>query len=672
MSRERATWAAFTAVMLLAAGLLFTDLGAGEWRTWDEGLYGRLSRNALEQGRYLYAVDESGAYYERFSKPPMSLWLSALSLRVFGTSIAALRAPFALGMLATVGFAFGWGRRIGGLSMAISWSVGLALCAATTRWGRHACIEPMFIAGLLGGLWAYHASIEAQDAKTSRRNAVLAGLALAFAMLTKQLAVGLAVLPILVLEGWRRDRSALPRLALALGIPLVVGLVWFAWAGVATDGGVFEVLLDRGVRQRMAGFEGGQNARTLNELAAVVSEAASPIPWPLGAAGLALFCVFRPRAELRTPAPELLLPLWFAGNIVVFENLSRSMLPWYALHIVVPAVGGAAWLVSATSRRAGRGTLRVTRAGLGWTCAALVALTAAGGVVSQLNVALVAAVLLVVAFARRPDATRITALLSVVLLMFAARLRDPELNPPAQPFSPLMAALAGSPRVAVDRRAALPELAYRALYGPGAVEVSRPPWPTDAFDAYVLPIVLPTEYEPPQGVTLHRTAGVSAFEGDLSTRAWSFSNFQALLRAGPITYEAEHLAAAGWSTTVEDAQASGGSLRRYSRYRDELSPKLPLSIGPKLRLPKGRYVLEVWMRWSCPAASAKRIAAILTVSTAGDEITREELVCEDGPDTLTAHRVEFELKVPETFNMRLGFRDGTVEHDRTVLTWQAE
>ncbi|MBV1857952.1 MAG: glycosyltransferase family 39 protein, partial [Nannocystaceae bacterium] len=162
MSRKRATWAAFAAVMLLAAGLLFIDLGAGEWRTWDEGLYGQLSRNALKQGRYLYAVDESGVYYERFSKPPMSLWLSALSLRVFGTSVAALRAPFALGMLATVACAFGWGRRIGGLPMAVSWSVGLTLCAATTRWGRHACIEPMFIAGLLGGLWAYHASIESQ------------------------------------------------------------------------------------------------------------------------------------------------------------------------------------------------------------------------------------------------------------------------------------------------------------------------------------------------------------------------------------------------------------------------------------------------------------------------------------------------------------------------------
>ncbi|MBV1857361.1 MAG: hypothetical protein KUG77_03040, partial [Nannocystaceae bacterium] len=237
---------------------------------------------------------------------------------------------------------------------------------------------------------------------------------------------------------------------------------------------------------------------------------------------------------------------------------------------------------------------------------------------------------------------------------------------------PLMEALAQRPHVAVDRRAGLPRLAYRALYGPNATEVPRAPWPTDAFDAYVLPTVIPTEYEPPVGVTLHRTAGASAFVGDLSTRAWSFSVLLELLHEGPITYEAEHLAAAGWSTTLEDSRASGGSLRRYTRYRNELPPKLPLSIGPKLKLPKGRHVLELWMRWSCPQAQAQQTAAVVTVSANGRAITRKELVCKDGPEVLSPYRIEFTLSAAEVFNMRVGFRTGTVEHDRTVLTWQGE
>ena len=670
MSRTRASWAAFVAVMVLASGVLLLDLGAGEWRTWDEGLYGRLTRNALEHGEYLYAVDESGEFFKRFSKPPMSLWLAALSFRAFGMSVASLRVPFALGMLATIGFSFGWGRRIGGLPMAVAWSVGLTLCAATTRWGRHACIEPMFMAGLIGGLWAYHAAVTAERAKHARRNAALAGLAFAFAFLTKQLAIGMAVLPILVLELWRRDRAALPRLALALGVPTLVGAIWFGWAGSATDGAVFDILLDRGVVRRMSGFGGGQNARTLNELADVVSEACNPIPWAVGAAGLALLCVARARSELRRPSPEVLLPLWFASGVLVLDNVSSSLLPWYALHLIVPAIGGAAWLVAATWNRSGRARLHVARASLGWLCVGLVGIAAAQTLTSTFNVALLAAVLLIAAFVRSPETTRVVALLAAGLLMFGSRLRDPELDPPDQAFSPLMEVLADRPRVAVDRRTGLPQLAYLALFGPRAEEVRRAPWPTDAYDAYVIPLVAPVEYQPPAGVTLHRTAGVSAFAGDLSQPAWTSETMGTLLAQGSVTFEAEHLAAAGRNTTFEDPDASGGVLRRYTLYRNEKPPKIPLSIGPKIRLPPGRYTLDLWMRWSCPDGASERSAAVVAASTDVRELLREDLECADGPDTLSPIRFAFELLGAETFNMRIGFRYGSVEHDRTVLTWQ--
>lgn len=654
--------------MLLAAGVLLWDLGAGEWRTWDEGLYGRLARNALEHGQYLYAVDESGALYERFSKPPMSLWLSAASLSALGTSVAALRTPFALGMLTTVGFAFGWGRKIGGLPMAVAWGLGLALCAATTRWGRHACIEPLFMAGLLGGLWAYHCAVDAPSTKQRARAAALAGLAFTFAFMTKQLAVGMAVLPVVGLELWRRERAAVGRLALALGLPAILGTTWFLLAGAATDGAVFDILLDRGVAQRMAGYAQGQNARTLNELSEIVTEAGTPIPWFLGAAGLAMLCVMRQRSELRTPSAELLLPMWFASNLLVLDTVSQSLLPWYALQIIVPSIGGAAWLVAATVRRAGRSPLHMARAALGWLTVGAIALGAAESLASQFNVALVGGVLLVGAYVRKPEMTRATALLGTVLLMIGARMRDPELNPPDQPFAPLMEVLADHPKVAVDRRAGLAELGFRALYGPHAVEVKRAPWPTTEYDAYLVPLVAPVEYEPPQGVRLYRTPGAAAFVGDLTQPAWTAETLRELLDAGPVTFEAEHLAAAGWATTLSNEEASGGALRRYTLYRNETPPKIPLSIGPKIRLPRGRYTIELWMQWSCPEAFGERTAALATASTETRELFRENLRCSDGPEVLSPVRFEFEIRNTETFNMRIGFRYGTVAHDRTVLT----
>ncbi len=661
-------WAWFVVVMVLACGLLLPDLDAGQWRTWDEGLYARLARNALVHDRYLYAVDESGAFMGRFSKPPMSLWLTAASFSVFGVDLFALRLPFALGMLAVIGFAFAWGRRLGGLPMAVAWSGGLALCAATTRWGRHACVEPLFLSGMLGGLWAYHGSMVAEDARAARRWAMAAGVAFAFAVLTKQLAVGLGLAPILMLELWRRDKASLPRLALTLGIPAAVGAAWFLWAGAATDGAVFDALVDRGIRRRMAGFGGGQNARTLNELSHVVAEAGAPIPWGLGAAGLALLCVSRPRAELRRPGPGVLLPLWFAASVLILENLSQSMLPWYALHVTVPAIGGAAWLVAATASRARRSPLRLARAGLGWATLGVTAIAAADGVVSQLDVAILGGLLLVAGFIRKPSTVRVTALAGVGLLMLGGRLRDPELNPPAQAFAPFMGVLADVPRVAVDHRAGLPELGMRGLFGPEAKKVARPPWPTDSYQAYVSTFVVPSEFTPPPGVELHRSAGATAFVGDLSTRVWSSGALESLLDQGPVTFEAEHLAAAGWDTDFDDPNASGGALRRYRLYRNDEPDKIPLSIGPKMRLPAGHYVLELWMRWTCAPSDAQRDAALVIVSSEKGKLIQHSLRCADGPDTLQPQRFEFDLAKAATFNMRVGFRYGTVDHDRTILS----
>ena len=75
------------------------------------------------------------------------------------------------------------------------------------------------------------------------------------------------------------------------------------------------------------------------------------------------------------------------------------------------------------------------------------------------------------------------------------------------------------------------------------------------------------------------------------------------------------------------------------------------------------------MRWSCAPDDAERTAAVIAVTTDVREVLREDLGCADGSASLAPIHFAFELKEPETFNMRIGFRYGTVEHDRTVLTW---
>ncbi len=659
-------WPWLAAVLVVAGLLLLLDLGSGEFRPWDEGLYGRLSRNALEHDVYLYAVGEDGEYFRRFSKPPLTLWMTAASFKLLGPSVAALRLPFALGMMAAIGAAFAWGHRIGGISMAVAWSLALTASTGALRWGRHACIEPLFGAAMMFALWAYHTSMIREGA-AARRWAIGCGVAFTVAVMTKQLAVGLGVLPIVALELWRRDRASLPRLAWALGIPAAVGLGWFLAAGEATDGAVFDVLLDRGVRRRLAGFPSGQNARTLNELTTVLEQVAAPLSWPLGVVGLALLSVARPKAELRKPGPTLLLPLSFLSAVVVLENASSSMLPWYAFHLLVPVTGGLAWCVAAAATRPNPGRIAAARVVLGWSAVAAASLTAAAAFASQLNTAVVAATLFVAAVVLGGSSLRIAALVGAGLAMLGSQIRHPELNPPDPPFNALMPLLADQTAVAVDRNTGLVELAYRTLFGPHTTMVKRAPWPTRDYTSYVSAVVLPEEFEPPADVIVHRTAGATAFVGNLDQRVWGRQQLDALLDAGPITYEAERLGATDWQTTFDDPDASGGRLRRYGLFRNEQPPRRALSVGPKLPLAKGHYALEVWLNWSCPEERSERDAVAVSIKGESRRVLSRSLACEDAPGELAPQRFEFALTERDTVNLRVGFRYGVVEHDKTVL-----
>jgi 4-amino-4-deoxy-L-arabinose transferase-like glycosyltransferase len=151
---DRCSWGWLALVLLLAGFALLWGLGGGTLRVYDEGLYGQLARNALEHGEYLHAVGPEGELYPGFTKPPLTILAVAAAFRGLGVSMLALRLPFALAMLGLVAVAFAWGRRLGGLPFAVAWALGLVGVAASFRWGRVACIEPMLMLWVMLGLWA--------------------------------------------------------------------------------------------------------------------------------------------------------------------------------------------------------------------------------------------------------------------------------------------------------------------------------------------------------------------------------------------------------------------------------------------------------------------------------------------------------------------------------------
>lgn len=673
------SWPWLLVVLGVAAPALLWGLGDGTMRVYDEGLYGQLARNALEHGQYLHAVDREGGLYPGFTKPPLPIVCVALSMRVLGVSMLALRLPFALSMLGLVAVAFAWGRRIGGTPMAVAWALCLLSVAASVRWGRVACIEPMLMSWVMLGLWAYHEALVREGGRALLW-AAGAGLALALALATKQVVVGIAVVPIVALELWRREgRRALVRVGLAVGPAVIVGAGWLAWMIGRFGDEATELYVGTGVVRRVSGFESGHSARTLNELAQTVAEACEPFPWVLGAAGLVLLVLRRPPSR-RMADGALLLPLLLVTTVVVYDNVSQSLLPWYALDVVVPLTAGLGWLVAGVVATGGEpmdDRLALARTTGGALALAVGAVGMLAPVVSQLDAAVLAGVGVIVV-TRRPALASIGrgVLLAAAFVAFVAgTLRHPALRSEPGGHEQLMRLLAarGLVDVDVDTDADVPgEYGLGTHYGPQAQQVRRPPWHSDgpAPHAYVTGTQWPLELRADNGSEIVRVPGLIALVGgDLRRPAWGRHTLQALLDAGPITFEAEHMASQRDDARVEDPTASGGVARARVPFAGRGEDMFLLTHGPRIALPKGRYTASFELRWDCGGRVGGRPVAILHVVSGRKSLGKHEVACEGEPDP-EGYRpldLDFALGRSSQVELRVQYVSDGVWHDRTRL-----
>ncbi|WP_369045061.1 ArnT family glycosyltransferase [Sinomonas sp. P10A9] len=160
-------------------------------------------------------------------KPPLSLWLIGLSVRVFGLNSWGLLLPQALLGVATTALVFVMGRRY--LSP-VAGLVGAAVFATTpivVLMSRYNNPDPLMMFLLL---LALAGALRAVDTGRARW-AVAVGVALGLAILTKQLQallVAPALATVLIAGAWGRAREML-RLATSAALPFVVTAAsWFA------------------------------------------------------------------------------------------------------------------------------------------------------------------------------------------------------------------------------------------------------------------------------------------------------------------------------------------------------------------------------------------------------------------------------------------------------------
>jgi hypothetical protein len=582
----------------------------------------------------------------------------------------------------------------------------------------------MLMLWVVAALWAYHEAL-ASEGRRAWGWVVAAGVALVLAVMTKQVVVGIAVVPIVVLELWRREgRRAWMRLAVVLGPALLVGAAWLRLMVDRFGDAAIELYVRTGVLRRVAGFETGHSMRSLNELGDTVAEACSPFPWVLGVAGLVVLVLARPPRR-READGALLLPLLLVTVTLVYENVSQSMLPWYAFDFVPALAGGVAFLVAGLVRGEPVGAgLGVARSVGGALALGMGAVGMLGPIVSQLDVAVIAGVIVVVlvrvagGVAREGGAVReggvareggagregaeaagdggetrsglhdrnrtivrfcrLALLLATALAFVLGMWRRPELRAPVGGHEQLMRELAarGLARVDVDTDTRLAgELVLGTYYGPKAQWVTRPPWqrPKSEAQAYVTGTIWPVELRPENGAELLRVPGAMALVGgDLHRPAWGRTTVDTLLDAGAITFEAEHLPSQRADALVSDPMASGGLARAMVPFAGRHEEDFMLTHGPQLVLPEGLYVASFELRWDCGSVVGGRPAAVVRVD-ADERLGKVEVACEgEAMDEYREVFVEFRLRRRASVELRVQYLSGAVWHDRTVVRRRRE
>ena len=326
---------------LLCLGLLlgFAFQGSrGLWST-DEGRYVDGALQMLDSGNYL--VPAYSPIEVNLSKPPLTYWVIAASIKVFGRTTWAARLPYALAFVATIWLVYGMGLLLlpdkpwlPGLVYALTLAPFLGANVVSTDVLLTLC-EALAMYGFV--TWTF-----APDGRRMLAWLLLMWLGWGLAFLTKGppgLLPLLAVIPLVaVRDGWRGVARLFPPLGILLFI--VVGLGWFAVVVLRVPWAL-HYFLHREMYERIFTSVQHRNAGPWGWLIVYFPTVIlGSLPWWPGLVA-AFFARLRRRPSEARDASEpcagasLLLSLWFGIPFVVF-CLARSRLPAYLLPLFIP------------------------------------------------------------------------------------------------------------------------------------------------------------------------------------------------------------------------------------------------------------------------------------------------------------------------------------------------
>jgi 4-amino-4-deoxy-L-arabinose transferase-like glycosyltransferase len=387
--------------LLAAAGLLYAVGLSGSG--WANQYYSAAAQAGASSWKAFFfgGLDPVGAI--TVDKPPAALWLTSLSVRLFGLSTQALLLPQALSMVAAVALLYGTvrrqaltltsGRLIGSgersaVAAGLLAGVVLALTPVVTLMARYDDPDAVMVLLLVAAAYALVRSVGAPEGGGGWL--VASGALLGLAFLTKLLQAWLVV-PAFVAVALAAGAGSLGRRVartVAAGAAMVIGAGWWVlatelvpaedrpWIGGTQHNSVLELALGYNGLGRLTGHEAGGGGGRQGTWGRLFGAWAPEASWLLPAALIFLVAgwwLTRGR-DRRDPARAglLLWGVWLVGAGVALSSLRGISHSYYAMQLA-PAITGAVALGGALLwQRAFRAGATRAR----WLLAATVSLSA--------------------------------------------------------------------------------------------------------------------------------------------------------------------------------------------------------------------------------------------------------------------------------------------------------
>jgi 4-amino-4-deoxy-L-arabinose transferase-like glycosyltransferase len=183
-------WNTYPEAILLVLGTLFfvPFLGSAPLFDWDEINFAECAREMIASGDYFTVTINFVPFWE---KPPLFIWMQVLSMKTFGITEFAARFPNAVCGIITLLVLFKIGSRVYGKTMGGFWALFYLGSLLPHFYFKSGIIDPWFNLFIFLSVW--HA-IRLFNRESEKMNAVLSGLFLGLAILTKGPVAGLIFL----------------------------------------------------------------------------------------------------------------------------------------------------------------------------------------------------------------------------------------------------------------------------------------------------------------------------------------------------------------------------------------------------------------------------------------------------------------------------------------------